>query len=73
MLPAGKPGAGVKPGQVALPALPALTPSQVADRLLAAIGPTTKVTVPGTVTVAGRAAYELSIAPRSGSSLIGQI
>jgi outer membrane lipoprotein-sorting protein len=73
VLPAGKPGGNVKPGQVAIPALQAMTPLQVANRLLAAVGPTTKVTVPGTVTVAGRAAYQLSIAPRSSSSLIGQI
>lgn len=72
VLPFAKPGIGAKSG-VAMPAMPVLTPLEAANRLLAMVGPTTKVTVPGTVTVAGRAAYQLSIAPRSSSSLIGQI
>jgi outer membrane lipoprotein-sorting protein len=50
-----------------------LTPQQIADRLLTAIGPTTSVTVPGTVTVAGRPAYQLVISPRTDQSLIGRI
>jgi len=50
-----------------------LSPIQLARRLLALVGPTTKVSVAGTTTVAGRPAYELAIAPRSGQSLIGQI
>lgn len=50
-----------------------LTPLQAAQRLIALAGPTTKITVAGTTTVAGRAAYQLSIQPRSNKSLIGQI
>ncbi|HUJ07537.1 MAG TPA: hypothetical protein VLX31_15630 [Streptosporangiaceae bacterium] len=50
-----------------------LSPLQAADRLLALIGPTTRVTVSGTTLVAGRAAYELAIAPRSQQSLIARI
>jgi hypothetical protein len=50
-----------------------LTPQQIANRLLAAVGPTTSVTVPGTVTVAGRSAYQLVVAPRTNQSLIARI
>ncbi|HWF82780.1 MAG TPA: hypothetical protein VN695_19560 [Streptosporangiaceae bacterium] len=50
-----------------------LTPQQAADKFLAAIGPTTKVTVAGSTVVAGRPAYELVIAPRTSKSLISQI
>ncbi|MGN6793740.1 MAG: LolA family protein [Streptosporangiaceae bacterium] len=59
-----------KPGQA--PPVP-LTPMQAANRFLKLVGPTTRVTVPGTTTVAGRDAYQLSIAPRSNQSLIGRI
>ena len=54
-------------------ALAGLTPLQAARRVLALAGPTTKVTVTGTTTVAGRNAYQLSIVPRASGSLIGQI
>lgn len=50
-----------------------LTPQQVADRALAAIDPTTKVTTDGTAQVAGRAAYELVLAPKDTASLVGQV
>jgi len=50
-----------------------MSPLQAAKRLLALIGPTTRVTVPGTTVVAGRDAYELAIAPRSSQSLVGRI
>jgi outer membrane lipoprotein-sorting protein len=50
-----------------------LSPLQAAQRVLAMVGPTTKVTVPGTVEVAGRAAYELAIAPRTSQSLVGRV
>ena len=50
-----------------------LSPLQAAQRVLAMVGPTTKVTVPGTVEVAGRAAYQLAIAPRASQSLVGKI
>ena len=49
------------------------TPIQAADQLLAAVGPSTKVTVAGSTVVAGRSAYQLSIAPRTNQSLISQI
>jgi hypothetical protein len=50
-----------------------LTPQQAANKALAAIGPTTKVTVAGSMVVAGRPAYQLVIAPRTSQSLISQI
>jgi hypothetical protein len=50
-----------------------MTPIQAANRFLKLVGPTTRVTVPGTTTVAGRDAYQLAIAPRTSKSLIGRI
>jgi outer membrane lipoprotein-sorting protein len=51
----------------------ALTPQQAARQALAAVGPSTRVTVQDNVTVAGEAAYQLVLAPRSANSLIGQV
>jgi outer membrane lipoprotein-sorting protein len=67
--------AGTRPetGTTRVPPMAELTPLQAAKRLLAMVGPTTAVTVQGAVTVAGRPAYQLAIAPRTASSLIGQI
>lgn len=50
-----------------------LTPQRLAEQLLAAVEPTTKVTVDGTASVAGRDAYELVVAPRDQRSLVKQI
>lgn len=50
-----------------------LTPQQAVSKFLAAVGPTTKVTVAGSTTVAGRSAYQLVIAPRTSQSLVSQI
>ena len=52
---------------------PPLTPQQAAQEILAKVGPTTTVRVDSNVTVAGEAAYQLVLAPKSSSSLIGQI
>jgi outer membrane lipoprotein-sorting protein len=60
--PAGRP----------VPAQP-LTPDQAAKQVLAAVGPTTTVSVATNVTVADRAAYALVLAPKDTRSLIGQI
>ena len=49
------------------------TPQQAAKRFLAAVGPTTTVRVADNVTVAGRAAYQLELAPKSTQSLIGRV
>ena len=50
-----------------------LTPQQAAQQVLAAVGPTTTVRVATNVTVAGRAAYALVLAPKDSRSLIGQV
>jgi hypothetical protein len=52
--------------------LPA-TPQRAAAEILAALSPTTSVRNAGAVTVAGRSAYELVIAPRDASSLVASI
>jgi outer membrane lipoprotein-sorting protein len=61
--------------QHAAPPVPApvLTPQQAASRALAAVGPTTTVSVDSNVVVAGQAAYELVLAPKDTRSLVGQI
>jgi outer membrane lipoprotein-sorting protein len=50
-----------------------LTPQQAATQALAAVDPTTKVTVDGTASVAGRSAYELVLAPKDARSLVGDV
>jgi outer membrane lipoprotein-sorting protein len=50
-----------------------LTPQQAAKEALAAVNPTTKVTVDGTASVTGRSAYELVLAPRDSRSLVGDV
>lgn len=52
--------------------LPA-TPQEAAEQALAAIDPTTEVSVGRSASVAGRNAYELVLEPRDATSLIGQI
>ncbi|MCX4385811.1 hypothetical protein OG777_02560 [Micromonospora peucetia] len=54
------------------PELPA-TPGEAADRALAAIDPSTEVSVGRSATVAGRDAYELVLAPRDAASLVHQV
>jgi outer membrane lipoprotein-sorting protein len=49
------------------------TPQEAAERTLAALDPTTKVTTSGTGRVAGRDVYELILTPRDTNSLVGQI
>ena len=64
---------GLKIGRQVPVAFRPLTPQQAVSKFLAAVGPTTKVTVAGSTTVAGRPAYQLTIAPRTSQSLISQI
>jgi outer membrane lipoprotein-sorting protein len=52
---------------------PTLTPDQVAQRALAALDPTTIVQTDNNKSVAGRAAYELSLVPRATGSRIGAV
>jgi hypothetical protein len=48
-------------------------PQEIARQFLAAVGPTTTVSVADNVTVAGRASYQLVLAPKSSQSLIGRL
>jgi outer membrane lipoprotein-sorting protein len=52
---------------------PTLTPEQAAEQALRAIDPTTIVTTDSARRVAGRAAYELVLAPRDASSRVGSV
>jgi outer membrane lipoprotein-sorting protein len=56
-----------------LPKMPALTPQQAAQQALAAVGPTTRVTLESNLTVAGQGAYQLVLTPKSHQSLIGHV
>lgn len=49
------------------------TPEALAARLLAAADPTTEIAVLPEVTVAGRAAYNLTITPRTEGTLVGSV
>jgi hypothetical protein len=75
LLPAGSGPAGSAPaGPLAGgPAGTIPTPQQLARQVLAAAGPTTTVGLQQNVTVAGQAAYQLSLAPKDSRSLIGQV
>jgi outer membrane lipoprotein-sorting protein len=75
VLPAatGGPAAGGRTAAQGAPAGIAVTPQQAARQVLALVGPTTSVSVQPSVTVAGQPAYQLAIAPKSASSLIGQV
>jgi outer membrane lipoprotein-sorting protein len=70
-VPAGSFGAsGAAPS--AVPGLPS-TPQEAADMALAAIDPSTAVTVDRTARIAGRDAYQLVLQPRDTSSLVGRV
>ncbi|HEX3394413.1 MAG TPA: hypothetical protein VHS52_07780 [Acidimicrobiales bacterium] len=49
------------------------TPQALADHFLSSVDPTTRVVVRDTVTVAGRPAYELVLAPKAGTTLVGDV
>jgi outer membrane lipoprotein-sorting protein len=66
------PGSHISPAE-APPAQVPLTPQQAAKQVLAAVGPTTRVSVQSNVIVAGEDAYQLVLAPKSRSSLVGQV
>jgi len=61
------------PKPASAPPVAAVTPLEAAKMALAEVGPTTNVTVAGTAVVAGRSAYQLTIAPRSEASLIDRV
>jgi outer membrane lipoprotein-sorting protein len=64
--PAQAPAKDTVPGQP-------VTPQQAAQQVLAAVGPTTAVSVASNVSVAGQAAYALVLAPKDHRSLVGQV
>ena len=57
----------------AMPSAVPLTPQQAAQQALKAVGPSTRVSVERTVTVAGEPAYQLVLSPRSSGSLVGRV
>lgn len=69
-LPEGE--AGQRPEHTPGLGLP-VTPQEAADQALAAIDPSTEVTVGRSATIAGRDAYELVLRPRDTASLLGQV
>jgi outer membrane lipoprotein-sorting protein len=73
LLPAQSAGPswGAPPPAAGVGSIP--TPQQLARQILAAVGPTTTVGLQQNVTVAGRAAYQLSLAPKDARSLIGRV
>ncbi|MEP7053743.1 MAG: sigma-E factor regulatory protein RseB domain-containing protein [Actinomycetota bacterium] len=50
-----------------------MTPQDLAQRTLDAIGPTTAIDVDDTARVAGRAAYQLLVKPKDARSLVGSV
>ncbi len=50
-----------------------LNPAQLADRFITAIAPSTSVAVTSTGQVAGRSVYELTLTPKSGTTLVGSV
>jgi hypothetical protein len=49
------------------------SPLAAANQILKAVGPTTVVSVQRNLYVAGRAAYQLALVPKSGQSLVGKV
>lgn len=73
-LPDRDDGADDATGREADPPVPGgASPADAAEAALAAIDPSTAVTLDGTASVAGRDAYELVIEPRDTESLIGEV
>ncbi len=56
-----------------LSSLAPLTPQDAAQRALAAVTPTTRVSVGRAASVAGRDAYDLRLQPRQAASLVGSV
>jgi outer membrane lipoprotein-sorting protein len=67
-----KPGAKARSKADELGKTP-LTPQQAAQRLLDALSPSTNISVDGTQSVAGRAAYTLVLTPKQSGTLIGKV
>jgi outer membrane lipoprotein-sorting protein len=57
----------------ATPGAESLTPAALAEKFVAAIDPSTRVSVSSTSSVAGRPVYQLELTPKTGSTLIGSV
>jgi hypothetical protein len=68
----GSPPRRLTPSGHAPDSVPA-NPLAAASQVLKAVGPSTAVSVQRNLYVAGRAAYQLSLVPRSGQSLVGRV
>lgn len=71
-VPAGSADGNSAGDSPASPAPPP-TPQNLARQILAAVGPTTTVSVQQNVSVAGQSAYQLAVAPKDSGSLIGRV
>jgi outer membrane lipoprotein-sorting protein len=66
-----KPGSRQGPDPSSGPS--SLTPAAMADKALAAVDPTTSVTLGTPLTVAGRAAYALTLTPKTAKTLVDRV
>jgi len=73
LLPARSAGSAFGAPPKAAPVASIPTPQQLSRQILAAVGPTTTVGLQQNVTVAGQAAYQVSLAPKDSRSLIGRV
>ena len=55
------------------PSMPAVTPDQLAQRFLAAAGPSTNITLGPTTTLAGHTAYTLVLTPKTSDTLVASV
>lgn len=72
-IPAGSSAARVATSSDAPTAGEVPTPGELAGRLLAAIDPSTQITVGRDTRVAGRSAYDLVLTPRTADTLVGSV
>jgi outer membrane lipoprotein-sorting protein len=66
-------GQGLRDAPGSTPEQAPKTPQEAADRALAALTPTTTISVGRTAVVAGRPAYTLRLAPQEPTSLVGSV
>jgi len=69
----GTTASGAKPSGVLPSGAQDLTPAQLAQQALTAVGPTTEVTLGTPELVAGRPAYALTLTPRSTATLVDHV
>jgi outer membrane lipoprotein-sorting protein len=64
---------GATPAPTATPGAMATTPQALAEKFLAAVDPSTKVTLGANTKVANRDAYDLVLTPRTDATLVGSV